>query len=526
MSDDRFEVVDLGLAAKSFVTAVVAQVKLRADDFGQADGLSYIKNVDHVRRKISALLRNVEPYAPDLIAFPELAIPEEMLALLRDYSGDHHTIIVGGSHYVIADGGRIAVCPVFIDGDRYDVHKLNPSPFQVSMVDGDSLCGGSTNSIFKNTRAGNFAVLLCSDFLHDDLLGFVNTHALDFLIVPSCQDDSDRYFTRFAEQVRDSKEGLYALFPNLYVPEVSEGRSGIIGVVDDIFVKSAISRRITDAKPRTKLWEAGSGNDFVVADFDLRQKKPPRVKNKAAAPNVIIKRTRSYLGKTADGPPYKLIAFDLDGTIIRGAKFSWVKLWEEAGDTSGDRWREFLCAYRAGEISYDKWCSDAVSQFQAAGITKERIEEVARRCMLTTNFRDGMARIRALGLPCGIISGGVAVFLEVLIPDHSELFEFVYINDLTFRSNGQLAGVVPTRYDFEGKYEALELECDERGISVSESIFVGDQLNDDEILRRAGHSIIYSESADSVGLSAHKTITTDDFTALAEYIERVVRRKR
>ena len=445
--------------------------------------------------------------------------------LLQEFCQKHSSIVVAGCHYIEETCGRIAVCPIFVNGERHDIHKLKPSPFQLSIIEGDSLCSGTKNFIFKNTEIGNFAVLICSDFLSDELVEHACKQELDFLVVPSCQKDSSRYFLRFDEQVKNSESGMYALFPNLFVPKLSEGSSGVVGVVDDIYITSAITRRITDANPKTKLWEASTGNDFIIADFCMKQKKPLKVKSSASSPNVTIKCTRLHTPKSRDvehDASYKLIAFDLDGTLVRGIKFSWVKVWEHIGDHTGQKWMSYLRAFKSREISYNKWCHLTVNAFKQSNVTKEQIITLAKKCYLTHNLREAILRLKDMGFIIGIISGGIDVFLDVLIEDHEELFDFVHINRLLFRGNGKLAGVEPTAYDFEGKFDALELECEERGYSIRQAIFVGDQFNDEEVLMQAGHSIVYSENRDPVGFTSHKVITEDNLHTLVDYIQNVL----
>lgn len=521
---ERFTVLDLKRSKKELAIAVVAQMKLKRSDFTVVDGLLYPRNVRHIKRKVEALLINILPYKPDLVVFPELCIPTGVLPLLEVYSKENKTIIVAGTHYADVDGKRISVCPIFIDGERHDIHKLRPSPFERSMFESDGLQPGQKNTVFINTPVGNFVTLICADFLDDEILTYVTSDFnLDFLIIPSCQKDSNRYFTRLSEKVKDSKEGLYGLFPNLFIPSESEGRSGIMGSVDNIYINSAITKKITDARPETKLWEASSDNDFVIAEFNLKQKKPFKVKSHEAEPNVKILRTRAHIPKTRPDynsarNKYKIVGFDMDGTLIRNLKFSWVKLWELAGDTQGKLWKAYLRDYRTNKIDYATWCKEAVAYYRDNGIKKSDIVEIANQCSLTENFQSGIKKLKDAGFVVGIISGGIDTFHHTLIPNHKEIFDFEYINKLLFSTDDELLSVESTEYDFDYKFDAMELECDERGFSISEAIFVGDQFNDDAILKKVGHSIVYSSNDDPVGLTSHHAIYENDFNKLVDYI--------
>ncbi len=214
---------------------------------------------------------------------------------------------------------------------------------------------------------------------------------------------------------------------------------------------------------------------------------------------------------------YKVIAFDLDGTLLRGLQFSWTLVWEALG-YSREFARRGMQRYRAGRISYAEWCKWACEMFIARGLTRERIREIAGTTKLTSNFHLAMRTLKREGLVTALVSGGIDTFLEDKIPDYKQWFDYVFINRLVFDENGFLRGVDATQYDFEGKAEAVELVCREKGFSRSEAVFVGEGFNDDHVAAVVGLSIAYPPTSQGISTIADVAIDRDDLTAILEHV--------
>jgi phosphoserine phosphatase len=114
---------------------------------------------------------------------------------------------------------------------------------------------------------------------------------------------------------------------------------------------------------------------------------------------------------------------------------------------------------------------------------------------LTVNCRQALRASRGHGFVTAIISGGIDAILAEMVPDAPQLFDYIFINKLLFDGFGNLCGVIPTKYDYEGKLAALELIGRERGITLAETVFLGDALNDEHLTHYVGMSIAYSATA-------------------------------
>lgn len=251
---------------------------------------------------------------------------------------------------------------------------------------------------------------------------------------------------------------------------------------------------------------------FIPISYDRRTEKP-RGDALAAAIFEFVSATlmrayryyRSEFKSDRRASTHKrLVAFDLDGTLIKNMRYSWELLRDIVGikNSDDDRRRE---QFECGKLSYRDWIKMNCQELKTAGLTralaKEAVDTAKKNgARLTNNFHEAIMSLKQKGCFVALVSGGVDCVLYDFVPDANELFDKIYINKLIFDGkDGLLSDVIPTRYDGGmhckgvngGKEGALIELCSECDISVSDSVFVGDDTNDFGVMERAGLSIFY-----------------------------------
>lgn len=196
--------------------------------------------------------------------------------------------------------------------------------------------------------------------------------------------------------------------------------------------------------------------------------------------------------------PYQLVAFDVDGTLVgnRSQKVVWELFNHHFCDNEAVNETRFA-AYRAGEISYEQWVELDVSDWIAVGATRAEMAQVIREHLyLMPGALETVERLGRAGYRLAVISGTLDITLSLLFPEHP--FEEVFTNHLRFDAQGKVNGWQATPFDMEGKAHALEQLATRMGIDLDATVFVGDNVNDMHVMRRAGLAIAFQPKKDEV----------------------------
>lgn len=175
------------------------------------------------------------------------------------------------------------------------------------------------------------------------------------------------------------------------------------------------------------------------------------------------------------------------------------------------------------KIDYSEWCNICIDQFREKGLAKNDFKNITRSLSVTKNLREVISTLKRQGFITAIISGGIDTFLAEMILDYEELFDYVFINKFIWDEDGKLIGVEPTKYDFEGKIEAIKYICKKEKIKTHQVIFVGEGRNDEDIFHEFmisgnGFSVAYPGTESSVEHRANATIYEDDMYKVLDVI--------
>ncbi|WP_321422672.1 hypothetical protein [uncultured Methanobacterium sp.] len=215
----------------------------------------------------------------NILCFPELSSNSDLLDELKVFSDENKMIIIAGSYY---DHKRKNVCPIIIPNKEiFFSEKINLSPLEDSPYADMRPSKGEIIYVIKNSIFGSFAVLICADFLDDKIRNQIYENSIDFLFVISLNRQSDTWHIDMNRNCEKNEDGLYVLYSNSVMDEYGDGKSAIFGIMDNIHLDETLHHSV-----KYKFMEIMDEN-MLVADFDIKNKKPSRPRNIKNSPNII-----------------------------------------------------------------------------------------------------------------------------------------------------------------------------------------------------------------------------------------------
>jgi|GEM_PF-5886384 len=173
------------------------------------DGYEKYKN------KILKIIKYVADKA-DIIIFPEYSIPFEILKDIKDCFKNCNITIVAGSHYIIKENFkqykdifygdfkedrdlRKNISPVIIPGLKKILHteKVLGAEIERPLFNKLGMTNGQLIRIFKFSNNVTFGILICFDYLIDDLKCIINY--CDYLLIPQTNTGTD-YFNNVSKK--------------------------------------------------------------------------------------------------------------------------------------------------------------------------------------------------------------------------------------------------------------------------------------------------------------------------------------
>lgn len=179
----------------------------------------------------------------------------------------------------------------------------------------------------------------------------------------------------------------------------------------------------------------------------------------------------------------KLAVFDMDSTLIQCEVID--ELATRAG--VGDRVAAITERAMRGELDFNQSLSERLSLLR--GLEADTALQIARNLPYTDGARELMTTLRALGIKTVIISGGFSLFAEYVA---AELAMDEYFANTLEVSDGVLTGVaIPPIVNAEYKEAKLREIAASMGISMRQTLAIGDGANDLKMLNAAGIGIAF-----------------------------------
>ena len=201
---------------------------------------------------------------------------------------------------------------------------------------------------------------------------------------------------------------------------------------------------------------------------------------------------------------YKLIIFDIDGTITRHIS-SWRYIHERLGIWTNRAFR-YQDDFLAGKISYRRFCELDAAHWK--GISEKRIRKIFRRVRYSKNAVSSMAKLKKLGFKLAAVSTGLQFMTDRV---RQELgFDYALANRLVSR-NGRLTGGVRVNIEHGAKHTILARIYRRFKVKPHEVIAVGDSEGDIPLAKNSGYSIAFNSSSKELSRTADYNCRTRDF---------------
>ncbi|MBS3105920.1 HAD family phosphatase [Candidatus Woesearchaeota archaeon] len=216
-------------------------------------------------------------------------------------------------------------------------------------------------------------------------------------------------------------------------------------------------------------------------------------------------------------PKYKLICFDVDGTLIDNVTFSW-QIFHDYFQTDRHRREDAKKKFLNGEITYLQWAEHDISLWRETNAKKEDFLKAIGHLKLMQGAMETLSELKRKGFKLAVISGSLNIILEKFIPDYSEFFDDVFLNKIYFDENGTISGVKATEFDMEAKAIALKKIAEREKIKMEECVFIGDYLNDMKIMQEAGLGIAFNCNYEELKKVADVVIDKKDLREVLKFI--------
>ncbi|MCT1712919.1 phosphoserine phosphatase SerB [Dietzia cinnamea] len=258
-------------------------------------------------------------------------------------------------------------------------------------------------------------------------------------------------------------------------PVTASAFSAVSGALASIGANIDIIRGIADYPVTGIELHVSTARRDAADDARLRETLTPL----SDAHGVDISVDGAGLGRRSK----RLVVFDVDSTLVQG------EVIEMLAAHAGKEEEVRAVTERAmrGELDFAQSLHERVATL--AGLPATVLDEVAASIVLTPGARTTIRTLKRLGIRCGVVSGG---FIQVISGLVEELgLDFAKANTLEI-VDGHLTGrVIGEVVDREAKAEYLRAFADELGITLSQTVAVGDGANDIDMLTTAGLGIAF-----------------------------------
>jgi len=216
-------------------------------------------------------------------------------------------------------------------------------------------------------------------------------------------------------------------------------------------------------------------------------------------------------------PKYKLVCFDVDGTLVDNVVYSW-ELFHEYFEVDMKKRKQMRDKYFNGEIDYLQWANHDIGMWIKKDATKKDFLKAMNKLKLVEGALETISELKKRGMKLAIISGSLDIILEKVLPNYKGLFDDIFLSYLIFDKKGKLVDAKVTQYDMIKKADALRKIAKRENIDLKETVHIGDHHNDVEIAKIAGLSIAFDCKDEELRKTADIVINKKDLRETLRYI--------
>jgi phosphoserine phosphatase len=211
---------------------------------------------------------------------------------------------------------------------------------------------------------------------------------------------------------------------------------------------------------------------------------------------------------------YKLIIFDIDGTITRHIS-SWRYIHERLG-----LWKRQAFTYQeqfiAGNISYRRFCELDAAHWK--GMREKRIRGIFKSIKYAKNAKPCIRRFKDMGFKLAAISTGLQFMSDRIMDELG--FDYSISNRLVVK-NGRLTGGVRINLEHGAKDVVLCRIFRRFNVTRDEVIAVGDSEGDIPLAKASGYSIGFNSSSKELSGTVDYDCHTGDFREIYNKIAEI-----
>jgi len=214
------------------------------------------------------------------------------------------------------------------------------------------------------------------------------------------------------------------------------------------------------------------------------------------------------------GKRYKLVVFDIDGTITEHVS-SWRYIHERLGlwDALAFKYQE---QFLNGQINYEEFCRLDAAHWKGLKISK--LKEIFKDIKYSKNVKASIRKLKERGFKLAAISTGLQ-FITQRVKDELRL-DYVIGNRLLDKK-GVLTGLVNIRIGYLEKGKTLKTIAKHFRLKTKEVVCVGDSDGDIPMFKIAGYSIAFNSSSPNLNSNVDYACKTKDFSEVYRKIMEV-----